>query len=152
MAVLDVCVQKCDSRFHQEIGKFRFLNEMIKIVSPKYLGNLTTDNVKNKTARFVLGLVVKSFGSWVFQLSCMRFVSFFFPSCPNRWHHFQAYVLVDENAAFRAKDRRSVQHAEAPRHYRRRSGARGSRRGGATSATARRHAFQGRGKTEGWRD
>jgi len=53
LAVLDVCVQKCDARFHQEIGKFRFLNEMIKIVSPKYLGNLTTENVKNKTARLM---------------------------------------------------------------------------------------------------
>ena len=53
LTVLDHCVQKCDGRFHQEIGKFRFLNEMIKIVSPKYLGNLTTENVKLKTSRCV---------------------------------------------------------------------------------------------------
>jgi len=53
LTVLEHCVQKCDGRFHQEIGKFRFLNEMIKIVSPKYLGNLTTENVKHKTSRLM---------------------------------------------------------------------------------------------------
>ena len=35
LELLDVCVQSCGRRFHQEIGKFRFLNEMIKLVSPK---------------------------------------------------------------------------------------------------------------------
>lgn len=33
--LLEVCVFSCGRRFHQEIGKFRFLNEMIKLVSPK---------------------------------------------------------------------------------------------------------------------
>lgn len=31
-----------------EVGKFRFLNELIKLVSPKYLGSSTPDVVKNK--------------------------------------------------------------------------------------------------------
>jgi len=35
LELLEVCVQSCGRRFHQEIGKFRFLNEMIKLVSPK---------------------------------------------------------------------------------------------------------------------
>ena len=33
--VLEACVKNCGKRFHQEIGKFRFLNEIIKVVSPK---------------------------------------------------------------------------------------------------------------------
>ncbi|CAF3263735.1 unnamed protein product [Rotaria sp. Silwood2] len=37
LELLDVCVQSCGRRFHQEIGKFRFLNEMIKLVSPKVI-------------------------------------------------------------------------------------------------------------------
>ncbi len=33
--ILDLCVQNCGPRFHTEIGKFKFLNEMIKVLSPK---------------------------------------------------------------------------------------------------------------------
>ena len=32
---LEACVKNCGRRFHQEIGKFKFLNELIKVVSPK---------------------------------------------------------------------------------------------------------------------
>lgn len=28
-------MQNCGKRFHSEVGKFRFLNELIKVVSPK---------------------------------------------------------------------------------------------------------------------
>lgn len=38
----------CGPAFHAEVGKFRFLNEMIKLVSPKYLGNRTHPQVKSK--------------------------------------------------------------------------------------------------------
>lgn len=48
LELLDVCAQKCGKRFQQEIGKFRFLNEMIKLVSPKYLANHTSEKVKKK--------------------------------------------------------------------------------------------------------
>jgi ADP-ribosylation factor-binding protein GGA len=48
LELLEVCVQSCGRRFHQEIGKFRFLNEMIKLVSPKYLANHTSEKVKKK--------------------------------------------------------------------------------------------------------
>src|SRR5262249_19847364 len=32
---LDACVLRCGKRFQAEVGKFRFLNEMIKMLSPK---------------------------------------------------------------------------------------------------------------------
>ena len=28
-------MKSCGKRFHNEVGKFRFLNELIKVVSPK---------------------------------------------------------------------------------------------------------------------
>jgi len=28
-------MKSCGKRFHSEVGKFRFLNELIKVVSPK---------------------------------------------------------------------------------------------------------------------
>ncbi|XP_023227533.1 ADP-ribosylation factor-binding protein GGA1-like [Centruroides sculpturatus] len=46
--VLEEMVKRCSSKFHNEIGKFRFLNEMIKVVSPKYMGNKASSNVKKK--------------------------------------------------------------------------------------------------------
>lgn len=46
--VLEACVKNCGERFHDLIGRFRFLNEMIKLVSPKYLGNRTSDKVKKR--------------------------------------------------------------------------------------------------------
>ena len=41
-------MRRCGTSFHAEIGKFRFLNEMIKLVSPKYLGNSTPVAVRQK--------------------------------------------------------------------------------------------------------
>ena len=32
---LEACMKHCGRRFHQEVGKFRFLNEIIKVISPK---------------------------------------------------------------------------------------------------------------------
>ncbi|CAF0913471.1 unnamed protein product [Didymodactylos carnosus] len=61
LELLEVCVQSCGRRFHQEIGKFRFLNEMIKLVSPKYLGNHTSNKVKKK--------VIEILYSWTQALS-----------------------------------------------------------------------------------
>ncbi|PNI49043.1 GGA1 isoform 16, partial [Pan troglodytes] len=40
-------MKSCGKRFHDEVGKFRFLNELIKVVSPKYLGSRTSEKVKN---------------------------------------------------------------------------------------------------------
>lgn len=46
--LLDTCMRRCGSQFHAEVGKFRFLNELIKLVSPKYLGNSTPVAVREK--------------------------------------------------------------------------------------------------------
>ncbi|XP_039102001.1 ADP-ribosylation factor-binding protein GGA1 [Hyaena hyaena] len=48
LTVLETCMKTCGKRFHDEVGKFRFLNELIKVVSPKYLGSRTSEKVKNK--------------------------------------------------------------------------------------------------------
>jgi ADP-ribosylation factor-binding protein GGA len=51
--VLDTCMSKCGSQFQSEVGKFRFLNEMIKLVSPKYLGSHTPLLVKQKVLQLM---------------------------------------------------------------------------------------------------
>lgn len=38
MQVLEACMKNCGRRFHKEVGKYRFLNELIKVVSPKVSG------------------------------------------------------------------------------------------------------------------
>lgn len=48
LSLLDTCMRRCGSQFHAEVGKFRFLNELIKLVSPKYLGNSTPVAVREK--------------------------------------------------------------------------------------------------------
>lgn len=48
LSTLEACVKNCGRRFHSEIGKFRFLNEIIKVVSPKYLGTRTSEKVKKR--------------------------------------------------------------------------------------------------------
>ncbi|XP_063057855.1 ADP-ribosylation factor-binding protein GGA3a [Engraulis encrasicolus] len=48
LTVLEACMKNCGKRFHNEVGKFRFLNELIKVVSPKYLGDRVSHQVKTK--------------------------------------------------------------------------------------------------------
>ncbi|XP_063816711.1 ADP-ribosylation factor-binding protein GGA3 isoform X2 [Pseudophryne corroboree] len=60
LTVLEACMKNCGRRFHSEVGKFRFLNELIKVVSPKYLGERVSEKVKNK----VVGLLY----SWTLAL------------------------------------------------------------------------------------
>ncbi|XP_071747797.1 ADP-ribosylation factor-binding protein GGA1-like [Lepeophtheirus salmonis] len=48
LAVLEACVKSCGKSFRAEVGKFKFLNEMIKLVSPRYLGSRTPEHVKKK--------------------------------------------------------------------------------------------------------
>ncbi|XP_075040063.1 ADP-ribosylation factor-binding protein GGA1 isoform X1 [Mixophyes fleayi] len=48
LTVLEACMKNCGKRFHNEVGKFRFLNELIKVVSPKYLGSRSPEKVKLK--------------------------------------------------------------------------------------------------------
>lgn len=53
LCVLDTCMTRCGSNFQSEAGKFRFLNEMIKLVSPKYLGNKTPASVRQKVLQLM---------------------------------------------------------------------------------------------------
>lgn len=47
-------MSKCGVKFHNEVGKFRFLNELIRLVSPQYLGNQTVGKVRNKILDLLL--------------------------------------------------------------------------------------------------
>ena len=46
-------MKRCGSSFHSEVGKFRFLNEMIKLVSPKYLGAQTPRPVRERVLQIM---------------------------------------------------------------------------------------------------
>lgn len=48
LTVIEACVKNCGQRFHQEMGKFKFLNEIIRMLSPKYLASQTPPEVKVK--------------------------------------------------------------------------------------------------------
>ncbi|XP_021114688.1 ADP-ribosylation factor-binding protein GGA1 isoform X6 [Heterocephalus glaber] len=58
LTVLETCMKTCGKRFHDEVGKFRFLNELIKVVSPKYLGSRTSEKVKNKVLELLYSWTV----------------------------------------------------------------------------------------------
>ncbi|XP_056228553.1 ADP-ribosylation factor-binding protein GGA3a isoform X1 [Seriola aureovittata] len=60
LTVLEACMKNCGRRFHNEVGKFRFLNELIKVVSPKYLGDKVSEKVKSK--------VIEMLYSWTVSL------------------------------------------------------------------------------------
>ncbi|XP_014059248.2 ADP-ribosylation factor-binding protein GGA1 [Salmo salar] len=53
LVVLEMCMKSCGERFHSEVGKFRFLNELIKVVSPKYLGTRAPEPVKKKVLELI---------------------------------------------------------------------------------------------------
>ncbi|XP_038675582.1 ADP-ribosylation factor-binding protein GGA1-like isoform X1 [Scyliorhinus canicula] len=48
LTVLETCMNNCGKRFQNEAGKFRFLNDLIKVLSPKYLGLWSSEQVKTK--------------------------------------------------------------------------------------------------------
>ncbi|KAL1005821.1 hypothetical protein UPYG_G00064390 [Umbra pygmaea] len=58
LMVLETCMKKCGKRFHNEVGKFRFLNELIKVVSPKYLGSRAPEPVKKKVLEVMFSWTV----------------------------------------------------------------------------------------------
>ena len=51
--LLEQCVKSCGPSFHSEIGKFRFLNELIKLVSPKYQAHRTPIHVKQRILEII---------------------------------------------------------------------------------------------------
>ncbi|KAM3864617.1 ADP-ribosylation factor-binding protein GGA2-like [Diretmus argenteus] len=48
LTVLEACMNNCGKRFHSEAAKFRFLNELIKVLTPKYLGQWSPQKVKDR--------------------------------------------------------------------------------------------------------
>ncbi|XP_061625715.1 ADP-ribosylation factor-binding protein GGA1-like isoform X2 [Phyllopteryx taeniolatus] len=58
LLVLESCMKNCGKRFHSEVGKFRFLNELIKVVSPKYLGIRAPEPVKMKVQEMMFSWTV----------------------------------------------------------------------------------------------
>ncbi|XP_042198390.1 ADP-ribosylation factor-binding protein GGA3 isoform X1 [Callorhinchus milii] len=58
LTVLEACMKNCGRRFHNEVGKFRFLNELIKVVSPKYLGDRVSEKVKMKVIELLYSWTV----------------------------------------------------------------------------------------------
>ncbi|KAG7460042.1 hypothetical protein MATL_G00217020 [Megalops atlanticus] len=58
LMVLETCMKNCGKRFHSEVGKFRFLNELIKVVSPKYLGTRAPEQVKRKVLELMYSWTV----------------------------------------------------------------------------------------------
>uniref|UniRef100_A0AAQ5Y6Z7 Golgi associated, gamma adaptin ear containing, ARF binding protein 3b n=1 Tax=Amphiprion ocellaris TaxID=80972 RepID=A0AAQ5Y6Z7_AMPOC len=56
--VLEACMKNCGRRFHNEVGKYRFLNELIKVVSPKYLGETAPEKVKVKIVEMLYSWTV----------------------------------------------------------------------------------------------
>lgn len=45
---LEECMDNCGPRFRQEVGKFKFLNELIKLVSRKHMGDVTPKELQTK--------------------------------------------------------------------------------------------------------
>nr|XP_057945000.1 ADP-ribosylation factor-binding protein GGA1-like [Doryrhamphus excisus] len=58
LLVLETCMKNCGKPFHSEVGKFRFLNELIKVVSPKYLGSRAPEPVKTKVQEMMFSWTV----------------------------------------------------------------------------------------------
>nr|BAE35509.1 unnamed protein product [Mus musculus] len=58
LTVLEVCMNHCGEKFHSEVAKFRFLNELIKVLSPKYLGAWATEKVKGRVIEILFSWTV----------------------------------------------------------------------------------------------
>ncbi|XP_037106386.1 ADP-ribosylation factor-binding protein GGA2-like isoform X1 [Syngnathus acus] len=55
LTVLEACMNNCGKKFRSEAAKFRFLNELIKVLSPKFLGSWTAPSVKDKLIQVLYG-------------------------------------------------------------------------------------------------
>ncbi|KFZ55567.1 ADP-ribosylation factor-binding protein GGA2, partial [Antrostomus carolinensis] len=58
LTVLETCVNNCGEKFHNEIAKFRFLNELIKVLSPKYYGTWSSEKVKSRVTEVIFSWTV----------------------------------------------------------------------------------------------
>ena len=53
LAVLEACMKSCGEDFHAEVGRFKFLNELIKLISPRYLADRTPEHIKRKVVELL---------------------------------------------------------------------------------------------------
>ncbi|XP_078273918.1 ADP-ribosylation factor-binding protein GGA1-like [Rhinoraja longicauda] len=58
LTVLDTCMNNCGKPFQNEVGKYRFLNDLIKVLSPKYLGLWSSEQVKLKVIEMLYSWTV----------------------------------------------------------------------------------------------
>ncbi|KAF8353562.1 apt-9 [Pristionchus pacificus] len=49
LQTIEALAQRCGAKVHTKIGKYRFLNQMVKLISPKHQGSLTSEKVREKT-------------------------------------------------------------------------------------------------------
>ncbi|XP_034135610.1 ADP-ribosylation factor-binding protein GGA3 isoform X2 [Drosophila guanche] len=54
ISLLEECMTQCGEEFQDEAGKFRFLNELIRLVSKKYKGSETPHEVKQRIMECLL--------------------------------------------------------------------------------------------------
>lgn len=53
LVVLDICTKKGGKNFITEIGKYKFLNELIRLLSPKYEGSHVPESVKKRISELI---------------------------------------------------------------------------------------------------
>lgn len=56
--VVECCVKNCGVKFHNEIGKYKFINELIKLLSPKYDGDITPQSIKDRVIELLFAWYV----------------------------------------------------------------------------------------------
>ncbi|CAD6193029.1 unnamed protein product [Caenorhabditis auriculariae] len=47
LQTVDALARRCGEKVHIRLGRYRFLNQLVKIITPKYLGAQTSQEVKN---------------------------------------------------------------------------------------------------------
>eukprot|EP00039_Didymoeca_costata_P033697 m.43705 g.43705 ORF g.43705 m.43705 type:complete len:554 (+) comp9998_c0_seq2:180-1841(+) len=102
MTVLEGCVKHCGPSIHGVVGKFRFLNEFIKMVSPKYYSDTPADVKKRVLATMQLwnyNLIEQSKVREAYQMLVRQGVQFPEIQLPKLdIEHGEAYLDVNPNS------------------------------------------------------
>lgn len=73
--VLEACMKNCGKRFHNEVAKYRFLNELIKVVSPKV----------SRQNRNLYNFAFEFMSCYPISLTSLLVSSTWATACPKRW-------------------------------------------------------------------
>lgn len=65
-------MKNCGRRFHNEVGKFRFLNELIKVVSPKVSCTTIVSCEYSFLKQRLCFLICASFIFSILEIKCQR--------------------------------------------------------------------------------